>query len=114
MVRQKYTATITKINARHYSRINHSARCAKMSLWAETDMGDEIWLTTEKGLSTRRIEKKVAEMEREYGFMVGQKVDYIIKGDWRGPIGFLYPRGTSPESYRPKEAERYENIGEGI
>ena len=115
MKKQTYTARVTNLEARHFSRRNLSRTCAKMSLWAETDLGDEVWLVTEKGIGTRRINTKTEEMERKYSFLVGQEIQYIIKPGrgWHGPVGFLTPRGRTAEYYRPSQAE-YQNLGEGI
>jgi hypothetical protein len=121
MKKQTYTAKVTKVEARHFSRRNLSGTCAKMSLWAETELGDEVWLLTHKGIGTRRVKTKIEELEKEYEFMLGQEINYIIKPGrgWHLSVGFLTPRGITPEDYRPLSFESqnqrvYVNAGEGI
>jgi hypothetical protein len=110
-----YTSKIEKITARHFSRRNFSRQCAKLSLWAETEAGHEIWLLTQKGIGTRKISTKLEELEREYEFMQGKEIKYILKPNRMGleDIGFLTPRGITPEDYRSNKSE-YKNIGDGI
>lgn len=110
-----YTSKIEKITAKHYARRNFSGQCAKLSLWAETNLGHEVWLLTQKGIGTRRVETKLEDLEREYSFMQGREIKYILKPTRGGiePVGFLTPRGVTPEDYRSAQSE-YKNIAEGI
>jgi hypothetical protein len=113
MARQKiYNSRITQIYAKHYARRNLSRRCAKMSLWAETELGDEVWITTRKGIGTRRINTKLEELESEYKDMLGKEISYILKPSRSGwnMIGFIRYTPMSRNSKKIK----YLNMGEGI
>ena len=44
------TGKIEKIIAKHYSQSNWTGESAKISLWAETDLGHEVWLQTQHNL----------------------------------------------------------------
>ena len=97
------TARVTKLEARHYSRRAFRDEHAKISLWAETDLGHEVWLC-KTGCDTRRVETKLREFEREYSFLLGQEIQYTLKACPYSleETGFIGPRGTDLSEYRKK------------
>ncbi len=103
MANKTQIGRVTKVEAIHYQRRAFRREHVKISLWAETDLGHKVWLC-KTGCDTRRIETKVREFENEYSFLIGQEIKYTLKIDpyALGQTGFLRPRGTTPEYYRPR------------
>ena len=81
------TGKIEKIIAKHYSQSNWTGESAKISLWAETDLGHEVWLQTQHNLDTRRVNVKVRAYEDKNKHLLGQRIKY--KFDERKEIGFV-------------------------
>jgi hypothetical protein len=73
--------TMPGIRSPGYMSRQHPYRHAKISLWAITQKGHHVWLKTKKGLDTRRIETKIREFEQEYEYLLGMKIEYILKTD---------------------------------
>lgn len=84
--------TITTIYAEHYARQNLTRNPAKMTLWAKTETGDDVWLG-KFDCDTRRNQTKLSELERKYEFLVGKEIKYALKKSRSGSerIGFVRP-----------------------
>jgi hypothetical protein len=117
---RKYQSKIEQLVVKHFSRRNLTGDCAKMSLWAETELGHQVWLLTKYCLDTRRVDAKVEEMEKDYKFMLGREIPYVLKfRDGNEDVGFIMPKGIDLEVYRqktraPKPKPEYMDIGAGI
>ena len=87
-------STITEIYASHngHNRYRSSyrkpfAECAYMTLWAKTELEDEVWLHTARGLTNATIDSKVKKYERDNEHLLRKTITYNFKPA-KG-IGFL-------------------------
>ena len=87
-------STITEIYSRHYGHNRYRslyrkpfAECAYMTLWAKTELEDEVWLQTVRGLTNATIDSKVKKYEQANEHLLGKTIVYNYKPA-RG-IGFL-------------------------
>ncbi|GEM_PF-4885997 len=90
MVRKILEAKITELYVNHYANVNffRESGCAKMSLWAKTDTGHEVWLETVRNLNHDRVENKIRDYLEKSRYKEGETIKYVLKNKY-ATSGFI-------------------------
>lgn len=64
----------------HRSLERHDRKYARITVWAETEQGHQVWLETVRG-ENGSIEERCKQHEERYQHLIGQNISYSLKTD---------------------------------